>query len=85
MPTVRTAQYLAANQSAQAHLLYHAAFSSEPVHAQRWRNFKLPDSPLGAPQSFAQWLIQLLRELPAEQNIKLNTLLKLYRDARGID
>lgn len=83
IPTLDAAPYLAQNHSAQARLLFESGFPSAPTRAQRerWRNFKLPDYAIGAPYAFAEWLIHILRELPPAQNIKLHTLLKLYRDA----
>ncbi|GEM_PF-1314653 len=83
VPTLQAAAYLAQEPSAQARLLFQSAFPSEPTRAQRerWRKFKMPDHLIGAPQSFAQWLVQILRALSPDQTIKLTTLYKLYRDA----
>ena len=78
-PTPSTARWLNASDAQRVHTLFHAAFPARPTQADhdRWRALNLPGSHLPAPLAACNQLLDLLRQAPRGERIKVTTLRKL--------
>lgn len=78
-PTPRTAQWLNGSNPQRARALFRAAFPLRPIQGDTecWCAFGLPGSHLPAPLAVFSQLLDILRQAPPAEHIKITTLLKL--------
>ena len=78
-PTLRVARWLAASPLDQLHTLFDAAYPVLPnrPHDELWRTYRLPGYTLTSPTLSLAPLFDILRQMHADERLKLTTLLKL--------
>lgn len=89
-PTPQTAQWLKRTPQQRAEILFCDAFPAQPSKPddERWRAFGLPGDHLPSPLVAMNQLLDIFRQVPIDQRIKISTLLKLldfptYADDRA--
>jgi len=78
-PTLRAAHWLDASHQQRAAQLFAAAFPVAPDrgHGELWRAYRLPGHRLASPSHDLAPLLQILREAPRDERIRVTTLVKL--------
>lgn len=78
-PTLRVSRWLAAAPLDQLRLLFDAAHPAQPhrPHDELWQTYRLPGCGLASPTLSLAPLFDILRQMPADERLKLSTLLKL--------